>query len=363
MRRKRYQRGSLKKRCGKWIGQWWEVGKRKNRALGPVSTMRKSDARAALDKILAGINAASEEGREQMCLGAFAEHVYFPYYVRKWKRSTAGNNKNRIMTHLVAPFRERELRSFKRDELQELLDQKAGAGLSFSVVDHLRWDLRQIFTMAVSEGIISRNPADLLFTPREAKTPVRRVMDMEEVQKCLMVLELRGRLIVKLALLAGMRPGEIFALTWGTLHDDSADVVQRIYRTDIDTPKSKQSVRTAALPELMRSDVQAWRVGAIDSRPQAWVFPSETLKTPITKDNCWRRSIQPKLAAAGLSWVTFQVMRRTHSSLMKGLGVDGKLVADQLGHTLDVNQNVYTQSALSDRRAAVNRLETSLLVH
>ena len=48
---------------------------------------------------------------------------------------------------------------------------------------------------------------------------------------------------------------------------------------------------------------------------------------------------------------------------MNGLGVDGKLVADQLGHTLDVNQNVYTQSALSDRRAAVNRLETSLLVH
>jgi len=33
-------------------------------------------------------------------------------------------------------------------------------------------------------------------------------------------------------------------------------------------------------------------------------------------------------------------MRRTHSSLMKGLGVDGKLAADQLGHTLDVNQNV-----------------------
>jgi hypothetical protein len=30
---------------------------------------------------------------------------------------------------------------------------------------------------------------------------------------------------------------------------------------------------------------------------------------------------------------------------MKALGVDGKLVADQLGHSLDVNQNVYTQIA------------------
>lgn len=363
MRRKRYQKGSLKRRCGKWIGQWWEDGKRKNRALGPVSTMRKSDARAALDKILAGINALSDDCRETLCLGEFAEHIYFPYYTRKWKRSTAGNNKNRIMTHIVAPFRERQLRSFNRDELQSMLDRKAESGLSFSVVDHLRWDLKQIFTMAVSEGIISRNPADLLFTPREAKVPVRRVMNLEEVQTCLKILDLREQLIVKLALLAGMRPGEIFALTWGRLHDDQAEIVQRIYRTDIDTPKSKQSVRTAALPERMRADVQTWRKSAIDFRSEAWVFPSETLKTPITKDNCWRRSIQPKLAAAGLGWVTFQVMRRTHSSLMKSLGVDGKLVADQLGHTLDVNQNVYTQSPLADRRAAVNRLETSLLVH
>jgi hypothetical protein len=30
---------------------------------------------------------------------------------------------------------------------------------------------------------------------------------------------------------------------------------------------------------------------------------------------------------------------------MKTLGIDGKLVADRLGHTLDVNQNIYTQPA------------------
>jgi hypothetical protein len=45
---------------------------------------------------------------------------------------------------------------------------------------------------------------------------------------------------------------------------------------------------------------------------------------------------------------------------MNGLGVAGKLVADQLGHTLDVNQNVYTQSPVGVRQAAVNRLEKSL---
>jgi hypothetical protein len=56
-----------------------------------------------------------------------------------------------------------ELNDFHRDELQGLLDAKARAGLSFSLVSHLRWDLRQIFEMAVAEGYIERNPAALLY--------------------------------------------------------------------------------------------------------------------------------------------------------------------------------------------------------
>jgi integrase len=84
--------------------------------------------------------------------------------------------------------------------------------------------------------------------------------------------------------------------------------------------------------------------------------------TPLSKDNWWWRIMRPTLKKVGLEWATFQVMRRTHATLMKTLGVDGKLVADQLGHTLDVNQNVYTQSPVASRLAMVNQLEKSLLV-
>jgi len=92
-----------------------------------------------------------------------------------------------------------------------------------------------------------------------------------------------------------------------------------------------------------------------------WVFLSENPATPFSRDNCWRRSIQPKLATVGLAWANFQVMRRTHSSLMNDLRVDPKLVADQLGHPLDVNQNVYTRTALERRRAAVEMLEQAVI--
>ena len=82
----------------------------------------------------------------------------------------------------------------------------------------------------------------------------------------------------------------------------------------------------------------------------------------MSKDNCWNRIIKPKLEKVGLGWANFLVMRRTHATLMSELGVDGKLVADQLGHSLDVNQNVYTQSPVESRLPAVNQLEKSLLL-
>ena len=139
--------------------------------------------------------------------GEFVEQVYFPFYERRWKRSTAENNVNRMTNHLVADLGESELSAFRRDELQDLLDRKAASALSFSVVDHLRWDLKQVFDLAMAEGLLERNPALLLFTPKEAVLPTRRVMNLEEVQKGFSVFEQRERLIVKFGILAGMRPG------------------------------------------------------------------------------------------------------------------------------------------------------------
>ena len=156
-----------------------------------------------------------------------------------------------------------------------------------------------------------------------------------------------------------MRPGEIFGLTWQRLEAQYADVRQRIYRGDIDSPKSTYSVRWAALSDGLLSAIQEWREISVDPSPTAWVFPSEKLTTPVRKDNCWRRHFAPQLKSVGLDWVNFQVMRRTHSCLLKELDVDPQVRAEQMGHTVDVNENVYTRTSLERRSEAVNKLETA----
>lgn len=200
MRKSRYQKGSVKKQRGRWIAMWWEGSNRKSRAIGLVKDMTKSEARTVVGQIVAELEAKRRQDRTWP-FGEFVTEIYFPYYIRKWKGSTRITNVNRVSIHLVEAFGARELTSFKRDELQALLDEKAHAGLSFSTVDHLRWDIKQIFDMALSEGHVEHNPALLLYTPRDAGRAARSVMNIQEVQMCFAALDQRERLVVKLAVL------------------------------------------------------------------------------------------------------------------------------------------------------------------
>lgn len=148
-----------------------------------------------------------------------------------------------------------------------------------------------------------------------------RILTMEEVRTLFLALAPREYLIARLAVLAGMRPGEIFGLQWARLEAEYADIRQRVYRGEVDSPKSTHSVRWAALSDGLRTAIQEWRSLSLDTDPGA------------------------------------------HSCLLKELDVDPHGRADQMGHTVDVNENVYTQTSLAKRREAVNRLELMLQIN
>jgi integrase len=356
--RKRYQQGSVTKSSdGRyWIAKYREDGRHKTKLLGKIREITKSEAQEEFAEFLKQLN--RPDLSPDITLKSFVEDVYFPFYQRKWKDSTAMTNKERIRWEIVAEFGQREMRTFTRDELQSFLDSKSS--LSFSTVDHLRWDLRQIFEMAVAEGILKRNSAALLFTPRGCSRPEHRTMMVDEIKRAFSVLELRERLIFKLAVLAGLRPGEIFGLRRNRLSENTADIQERIYRGKLDTPKTQKSIRVVALSSSVRQDLESWLAVSPTSR-EAWLFPSEKLDTPLSKDNALYRHIRPRLKTVGLEWVDFQVMRRTHSSLMRELGIDPKVVADLMGHDVNVNLNVYTQTSLESRIQAVETLESAFV--
>lgn len=354
--RKRYQHGRVQKRDRYWIGKWREGTTDRSTVLGKVSQMTKSEAQTKLADIVAPVNADSGS---DMTMRQFIVAVYLPFFKKKWKRSTYMTNKDRVMRDIAGEFGGRKVRELARIDLQAFLDSKQE--LSFSIVAHLRWDLRQIFNLAKADGLVKSNPADVLYVPKNAAKPRRDWMTIEQVKLAFEVLPLRERVIVKLAVIAGMRPGEIFGLRHGRIAEDHADIQERVYRGDIDTPKTAKSVRLAALSVGLITDLKAWAKECPSEGPESWLFPSEKLSKPMNRDNVMRRYIRPALKRVKLDWVDFQTMRRTHSSLMEELGVDPKIVADQQGHDLGVHMNVYTETSLESRRNAVDALESAFI--
>jgi integrase len=365
-RRRRYQAGSLQKRKnGKhwvWIGFWWEGDSRPCKTLGKCAEMSKGDALAALADLLKPLNAeAIKPVERRWTLTELVDEGYLPYSRRKWKDSTAETTEDRIQYHIVRDLGKLAIRDITRDMLQRYLERKTKDGLSHSVVHHLRWDLRAIFRFAFQDGLVDLNAGESLFTPGIPGPKSRNVLNAEQVQQILEVLDLREQLAVRLAIFSGMRPGEIIALQWKNVHDDHVAIEQRIYRGKLDRPKTTRSKRKAALSPSTQAALALWKTKSYGENPEGWVFPSETLVTPIGRDNIWRRAIEPKLREIKLGWASFQVMRRTHATLSRKAGIDPKLVADQLGHGLGVNLDVYTIADLEQRLAAVNTLEQSLV--
>jgi integrase len=343
-----------------WVAQWWEGDSRRSKVLGHCSQLSQTAARIILDGILRPINEGTTSvACPVLTFGEFVEQVYLPHCRRTWKDSTDLTSTPTINNHLTATFRDRFLTSISRDEMQEMLEVKA-ASVGKSIVGHLRWHLNAIFKLAESDGLVDHNPAAELRIPKNCKPGKEgRPLDETEVNEYLAVLDLPERLMARLAIFSGLRPGEILAVRWGSFDGDFIRIRERVYQGRIDTPKSGKA-REAAIPEGTLMDAREWQKLARSTSPEAFVFPSENPQSPLDMGNLWRRTFGPRLEKVGLKWATFQILRKTNASLSKKHGIDAKVSADQRGHGLGVSMEVYTISDREQKREAVKRLESAV---
>ena len=79
-------------------------------------------------------------------------------------------------------------------------------------------------------------------------------MSTADILLALSELDLRERLIFRLAVFGGMRPGEILAIRLGNIREDSILIDQRVYKGNIDTPKGRKGKRTSRTMALSAGD-------------------------------------------------------------------------------------------------------------
>jgi hypothetical protein len=106
------------------------------------------------------------DGTRPPKLREFIERQHLLFSRTKWEAFYRWHLRRRIRHHVINDIGDRTVRDFTLTSLQSLLEGKADVDLSFSVVDHLRWDLSAIFEMAIAEKVIETSPATRLYTPK-----------------------------------------------------------------------------------------------------------------------------------------------------------------------------------------------------
>jgi integrase len=216
-------------------------------------------------------------------------------------------------------------------------------------------------------GHLRENPARGVDLPKLKYVRPKWALTTSQAASLLGALPMLPRTMVGLAILSGLRRGELFALRWRDIDEQARlhTVREAVYDGVFSTPKTEAGTRRIPLSDTALTLIAEWKAHVEDVKPDALMF-STSAGTPILPNNVVRRSIFPACKRLGLpraKWLTF---RRTYSSWSHDRGVPGKVVAQLMGHAnVDTTLNVYTQVLDGSLREAVDKVggELFTIVH
>ena len=166
-----------------------------------------------------------------------------------------------------------------------------------------------------------------------------------------------------MALLTGLRRGELFALRWKVLDLEAGQLLvqEAVYEGAFGTPKTVAGARALPLSEGAVVLLREWRKRITRQGPDDLVFSTWSGK-PISPNNVLRKSVFPACQALGLPNATWLTFRRTYSSWAHEKGIPGKVVAELMGHAkVDTTLNVYTQVIDGAKLAAAQQVGNGLI--
>lgn len=234
-------------------------------------------------------------------------------------------------------------------------DGRSG-GLAPRTVGHMHRVLKQALSQAVKWELLARNPADAVDPPKVEWKPVA-TYDLSETAQVLEAL--RGKPIFMptlLAVMCGLRRGEVCALRWRNVDLDGAQlsIVESVEQTKaglrFKSPKSGKG-RKVALPQTVIDELRPHRARLAEDLLKLGKritddnfvvsHPDGSMLPPIHVSQQWGVAI----AKTGLAKLRFHDLRHAHATHLLAMGVHPKVASERLGHsrvgiTLDLYSHV-----------------------
>jgi integrase len=246
------------------------------------------------------------------------------------------------------------LRELNARQIQRFYNQKVSEGVGLRTVQKSHTIIHASLNSARKFGMIPYNPDDATNPPKPKPKPMK-FLNQEQIKILLKVSqETNDRYypLYYLALVTGMREGELLALKWEDIDLEKGilNVKFNLKRIpggglQIGKPKTESSIRTIKLGkstiEVLRSQKKKLEEEKEKEywQDEGFVFPS-SIGTAVDPSNLIKQ-FRKLLKEAGLPRIRFHDLRHTAASLMLNNGVDVLVASQRLGHaqpsiTLDV---------------------------
>lgn len=342
------------------------VVRTKKTILVGAATMLKRDAIVRANALMATINRADYILESHVPFTDLLDK-YIRGHVEKQAASTQGKYGAHIKNHVRPAFGHLKLHEISTKLIQEWLDDKAKAGLSWATRTDLRNLMSGIFNRAIAWGDYrDRNPVEAVSAGRKRIVREKRKLTDEQTRRFLAALPYDVRLMCCTCLFCGLRISEVLGVQEKHLDFDRSLVMirQRYYRGDIDTPKSDKSRRDVSLGYLA-ADIKRTCTGD----PERFVFEVHTApqfgrKEGICRDDrdINQHFLRPAAKTLGIyrQGFGFHVLRReavTEIGSVLGIGQ----AMDLVGHSRTDMTLLYTLKDKDAQDRAIRNFQERIL--
>lgn len=341
-----------------------------------VKGTRRDAQRVASDlerEVELGVSA----GAGRSSLSGYLHQRWLPH-VRLHKRpGTHARYAGIVARHIVPEAGHLAMRRVSPADVQRLCDAAIEQGFAPATVHLIHAVIHKALAQAVTWQLVSRNAADAVELPRIPQRKVT-VLDQPALQR---LFAANGSQpvypLLVLAVLGGLRRGELLGLQWADVDFDRGFVVVRRSLTPVQGhglvfgPTKTHQARivdlgpfglTALREQRTRQDSQRQRLGA--GYADHDLVLSDAMGKPLQVSTVYRW-VRAALARAGLPRTTrLHDLRHTHASLLLARGHALPVVSERLGHRdKTTTANLYAHALPTSQRAAARDLDAYVSGH
>lgn len=283
-----------------------------------------------------------------------------------------------------SPIASLPLKDIKSLQIQKYYNELFKNGKTTSQIFNLNKLLRLFFTYAVNEGYLLKNPCTgQIVIPGKVEHKENEVEVFTDDELKAVLGYPKESLIKDLAtvcIATGMRRGECLALKWIDLNYDTMEISinetvstvtfiskdgTRDYKTIIQVPKTKGSVRTIPLPVTLkpifdkmkiRQNENKLKIGeSYNKENDGYIFLTENgnLIDSSNLSRSWKRYLKK----VGIRYIKLHALRHTYATRQFEAGLPLKTVSVLLGHSsTEITSNTYTHVLKKEKEKSIDIL-------